>query len=300
MRLGLFTTPDDPRPRSGLVVDDTIADLATATDPAVAAAAVSGSVLGVWELGADAVTAAAARTPRVELAQVRLLAPVPRPGTFYAVGLNYRDHAAEMGAPTPDWPLVFCKASTCVTGPYDDVWMPRGSDELDYEGELGFVVGRAAAHASAADAAAVIAGFVVVDDFSVRDRQKRTTQFTLGKSLDTHGPNGPWLVTVDELGVAPVLRVRTWVNGELRQDSTTDQLIFDVPRIVEVLSECVALRPGDLVTTGTPSGVAMGMDPSPWLVPGDVVRVEIEGIGHIENRIVPEPEPAPVRAWGAA
>jgi 2-keto-4-pentenoate hydratase/2-oxohepta-3-ene-1,7-dioic acid hydratase in catechol pathway len=176
-----------------------------------------------------------------------------------------------------------------VTGPYDEVHRPRVSDQLDYEGELGFVIGRRCRHVSREDAPGVIAGYLAVDDVSVRDWQVRTPQWTLGKSFDTHGPIGPWIVTADELGDPHALDIRTWVNGELRQSSNTANLIYDSYALVEVLSTVCTLEPGDIVATGTPGGVGMLMDPPQLLRAGDVVRVEIEGIGAIENRVVDEP-----------
>ena len=225
----------------------------------------------------------------VPLADVRLLAPVPRPPKFLAIGLNYADHVAEADLETPAFPHVFTKLSSCVAGPYDDVERPRVSDQLDYEGELGFVIGRRCRHVARADAPGVIAGFLVVDDVSVRDWQTRTPQWTLGKSFDTHGPIGPWLVTPDEVGDPHTLELRTWVNGELRQRSNTRHLIQDCYALVEILSTVCTLEPGDVVATGTPAGVGLLMDPPRLLEPGDVVRVEIERIGAIENRVVAEP-----------
>jgi 2-keto-4-pentenoate hydratase/2-oxohepta-3-ene-1,7-dioic acid hydratase in catechol pathway len=181
---------------------------------------------------------------------------------------------------------------SCVVGPYDDVQRPVVSDALDYEGELAFVIGRRCRHVPRERAHEVIAGYLVANDVSVRDYQVRTTQWTLGKSFDTHGVLGPWLVTSDEVDPAAGLELRTLVNGELRQHSSTANLIFDCFELVEFLSAVCTLEPGDVIATGTPGGVAAFMEPRQWLVPGDVVRVEIEGIGAIENRIVAEPEPA--------
>ena len=226
---------------------------------------------------------------RSPLASVKLGSPVPRPPKFCAIGLNYADHIAETNSKTPDYPTVFVKLPTCVAGPYDDVWLPKVSTNLDYEGELGFVIGKRAKHVTADKAHEVIAGYTVINDVSVRDYQRRTTQFTLGKSFDTHGVIGPWIVTADELGDPHNLAIKTTVNGEVRQDSNTKHLIFNCYTLVAALSEVYTLEPGDVVATGTSSGVAAAMKPPKWLVAGDVMRVEIEGIGAIENRIVPEP-----------
>jgi 2-keto-4-pentenoate hydratase/2-oxohepta-3-ene-1,7-dioic acid hydratase in catechol pathway len=189
----------------------------------------------------------------------------------------------------PGVPVFFNKQTTCVVGPGDDVHLPRVSSLLDYEGELGFVIGRRCRHVPRDRAAEVIAGYVVVNDVSVRDWQLRTPTMTMGKSFDTHGPMGPWLVTPDEVGDPHALELRTWVNGELRQHSNTRQLIFDCFAQVEHLSTAFTLEPGDVVTTGTPSGVGGAMQPPRFLVVGDVVRVEIERVGRIENRVVAEP-----------
>jgi 2-keto-4-pentenoate hydratase/2-oxohepta-3-ene-1,7-dioic acid hydratase in catechol pathway len=226
-------------------------------------------------------------TYRRALANVRLAPPV-RPRTFFAIGLNYADHVAESGLETPEHMAVFVKASTCVTGPYDPIERPAVSDFLDYEGELGFVIGRRCRHVGADDAAGVIAGYLVVDDVSVRDWQVQTPQWSLAKSFDTHGPIGPWIVTGDELEDPHALGIRTYVNGELRQRSNTDQLIFDCFRQVEILSQACTLEPGDVIATGTPSGIAAAMEGRPWLKPGDRVRVEIDAIGAIENEVVQE------------
>jgi 2-keto-4-pentenoate hydratase/2-oxohepta-3-ene-1,7-dioic acid hydratase in catechol pathway len=233
-----------------------------------------------------AATAAGASLP---LAGLRLEAPIPRPGKILAVGLNYRAHAAERGSEPPLVPVIFNKQSTSVAGPFDAIHRPRASEALDYEGELGFVIGRVCRHVPRARAFEVIAGFVVVNDVSVRDWQARSPTLTMGKSCDTHCPFGPALVTPDEIGDPLALGLRTWVNGALRQDASTKDMIFGPAELVEHLSAAFTLEPGDLVSTGTPAGVAAAAKPPRWLVPGDVVRVEIERVGAIENRVVTEP-----------
>jgi 2-keto-4-pentenoate hydratase/2-oxohepta-3-ene-1,7-dioic acid hydratase in catechol pathway len=225
---------------------------------------------------------------RQKLNAASLAAPIQRPGKFLAVGLNYADHIAETGQETPEFPTVFAKMATSVAGPYDDVQRPYISDKLDYEGELGFVIGRRCRHVPRERAHEVIAGYVVINDYSVRDIQLRTSQWVLGKSFDTHGVIGPWIVTSDELDPGS-LPIRTLVNDEIRQESNTSNLIFGCFEQVELLSSICTLEPGDVVATGTPGGVGMASDR--YLLPGDVVRVEIDGIGAIENRIVQEPSP---------
>jgi len=233
--------------------------------------------------------ASSAEGARLALAGLRLEAPIPRPGKILAVGLNYRDHVAETGRELPKVPVIFNKQSTAANGPYDPVHLPRASDKLDYEGELGFVIGRVCRHVPRARAAEVIAGFVVVNDVTVRDWQGRSPTMTMGKSFDTHCPFGPALVTPDEIGDPLALSLQTWVNGELRQSASTRDLIFDPFVLIEHLSTAFTLEPGDLISTGTPAGVAVAMKPPRWLVPGDVVKVEIEGVGVIENRVIAEP-----------
>ena len=183
-----------------------------------------------------------------------------------------------------------CRSTTAANGPFAPIHRPRASEALDYEGELGVVIGRRCRHVPRARAAEVIAGYVVVDDVTVRDWQARSPTMTMGKSFDTHCPFGPALVTPDEVADPLALSLRTFVNGELRQSASTKDLIFDPYVLIEHLSTAFTLEPGDLISTGTPAGVAAAMKPPRWLVPGDVVRVEIDGLGVIENRVIAEPE----------
>jgi 2-keto-4-pentenoate hydratase/2-oxohepta-3-ene-1,7-dioic acid hydratase in catechol pathway len=279
MRLVSFT--HQGAPRWGRLEGDAVVDLSGTGLPK--------SVLALLEAG-DAVLAAArvAPGPRLALADVRLHAPVLRPPKILGIGLNYADHARETNQKTPEVPLVFNKQVTATSGPFDPIVRPRVSQHLDYEGELGFVIGRRCRHVPRASARDVIAGFVVVNDVSVRDWQRRTPTMTMGKSFDTHCPFGPALVTRDEVADEGALEISTWVNGERRQHSNTNQLIFACAALIEHLSTAFTLEPGDLVSTGTPAGVAVAMSPPKWLVPGDVVRVEIAGLGAIENRVVDE------------
>ena len=290
MRLARFTI-DGGEPRTGVVAGDAVVDLARAAPD------LPRDLTDLLALGPPALEAAARAADgadaRVALDDVALLAPIARPGKFLAVGLNYADHVAETGLETPQFPLLFAKMPSCVTGPHDPIERPTVSDRLDYEGELAFVIGRRCRHVSRADAPSVIAGYTIVDDVSVRDWQLRTSQWILGKSFDTHGPMGPWLVTGDELGDPHALSVRTLVNGEVRQESNTRHLIFDCYDLVETLSQVFTLEPGDVVATGTPGGVGNAMSPPRFLAPGDTVRIEIEGIGAIENPVVQEEPVAP-------
>lgn len=200
-------------------------------------------------------------------------------GKLVCVGLNYRDHAAETGAEVPAEPLLFGKAVTALSGPNDPIPSPKGSDMLDYEVELAIVIGTRAQAVPEARAMDHVAGFALFNDVSERRWQKhRGGQFIKGKSHDGFGPLGPWLVTRDEVDPG-ALRLRTWVNGELRQDGTTADMIFSVAEIVAYISEFMTLMPGDVIPTGTPAGVALGMDPPKWLRPGDEVRLSVTGLG---------------------
>ena len=226
---------------------------------------------------------------RLALADVHLEAPIRRPPKILAVGLNYRDHIEETGRPMPTVPMIFNKQSTAVTGPGGAIWRPKDSVELDYEGELGVVIGKRCRRVPKDQAAAVIAGYTIVNDVSVRDWQARSATTTMGKSWDTHCPMGPYIVTTDEVSDPHCLDLKTWVNGELRQNSNTKHLIFNCFDIVEHLSTAFTLEPGDIIATGTPSGVILGMDPKVWLKPGDVVRIAIDQLGMLENPVVAEP-----------
>jgi 2-keto-4-pentenoate hydratase/2-oxohepta-3-ene-1,7-dioic acid hydratase in catechol pathway len=288
MKLASFSQPGDAGPRPGVVLGEEIVDLAAAA-PGLPRDLVALLAAGEPALSAARAAAADART-RIPLARVHLHAAVPRPPKFLAIGLNYRDHAAEAKLEIPKLPIVFNKQTSCTTGPYDPIHLPRVSSALDYEGELGFVVGRRCRHVPRERAREVIAGYLVVNDVSVRDWQMRVPTWTMGKSFDTHGPLGPWLTTADEAGDPHALRIRTWVNGETRQDSNTKELIFDCFALVEHLSTAFTLEPGDVVATGTPAGVGAVMRPPRYLVAGDVVRIEIEGLGRLENPVIAEPE----------
>jgi 2-keto-4-pentenoate hydratase/2-oxohepta-3-ene-1,7-dioic acid hydratase in catechol pathway len=219
----------------------------------------------------------------------RLEAPVPRPGKVLALGVNYKDHSAEANIEPPKRPMIFSKVSSCITGPGAPIHLPKTSPFLDYEGELCLVVGKRARHVAAADAYAHIAGYMIGNDVSVRDWQFHSPTWMMGKSFDTHGPTGPWLVTRDEVPDVGALRLRTWVNGDLRQDAKTADLIFGVAPIVEYLTKAFTLEPGDVIFTGTPAGVGALRDPRVYMKAGDVVRIEITGLGVLENTVIDEP-----------
>lgn len=285
MKLARFTESDSTR--VGIAVGEEIVDLAAA------APGLPRDMIGLLEAGDAALEAAseavASGGHRLALDAVRLEAPIARPPKILAVGLNYADHIAETGLDKPEHPVIFNKQSTAAHPPGVPFHLPRVSTRLDYEGELGVVIGKRCRHVPRDRAQEVIAGYTVINDVTVRDWQARTPTMTMGKSFDTHCPMGPWIVTGDEIGDPHSLELKTWVNGELRQNSNTKHLIFDAYDLVEHLSTAFTLEVGDVIPTGTPSGVGIGFRPRKWLVEGDVVRISIEGIGEIENAVVAEP-----------
>ncbi len=217
----------------------------------------------------------------------RLGSPLPRPGKIVCIGLNYADHVAETNSKTPTEPLVFMKATTSLCGPFDDVLILPGSVKTDYESELGIVIGTLCRRVSEADTGKYIAGYCTVNDVSERHWQaERGGQFMKGKSADTFCPVGPWLVTADEVPNPGKLGVWSWVNGEQRQNGTTSNLVFGVAAIVSHLSQFLTLEPGDIISTGTPAGVGLGFKPPKFLKPGDVMEIEVEGLGRQRNKLV--------------
>ncbi|MDQ2763616.1 MAG: fumarylacetoacetate hydrolase family protein [Pseudomonadota bacterium] len=229
--------------------------------------------------------------PRLALAGTRLLAPIERPGKYLAIGMNYRKHLEEaerIGVPAPEQQLWFNKQTTCLSGPFDDI-EPGVTEQLDYECELGVVIGRPAKGVREADARDHVFGYFVANDVSARDWQFHSPTFTMGKSFDTHGPIGPWIVTADEVTDPHALKLRCLVNGKVRQASDTSQMIFSLWQQIAYLSTAFTLESGDLIATGTPEGVGVGMQPPVFLRRGDVVRCEIDGVGAIENRVAASP-----------
>jgi 2-keto-4-pentenoate hydratase/2-oxohepta-3-ene-1,7-dioic acid hydratase in catechol pathway len=226
--------------------------------------------------------------PALPLAGLTLLPPVERPGKFLAIGMNYRKHAEEserIGVAAPKRQLWFNKQTTCIAGPFDAI-DPGVTEKLDYEVELGMVIGAPAKHVCAEEALRHVFGYTVVNDVSARDWQFHSQTFTMGKSFDTHGPIGPWIVTADDIPDPQALGLSCFVNGELRQSSNTAEMIFGIRDQIAYLSTAFTLEPGDLIATGTPEGVGVAMDPPRFLQPGDVVRCEVEGVGAIENQVV--------------
>jgi 2,4-diketo-3-deoxy-L-fuconate hydrolase len=273
--------------RAGLLVDEQVYDLHE----------LSGGAIPFWPMEAlvahwDAVVDlhdVGAFDGGMPLAETRLEAPVPRPSSVFAIGINYRGHAAETGAEIRPIPPVFTKFASSINGPYDDVVLPRGEGTTDWEAELAFVIGESGRNISAKDALACIRGFTCAQDISERFVQMAAgRQFSLGKSYDTFCPLGPAVVTLDELANPLDLRISCKVNGETMQDSRTSDMIVDVPHLVELLSSVMTLRPGDICLTGTPAGVGVARNPQIFLRSDDVIETEIEGIGVLRNRCVAE------------
>lgn len=231
--------------------------------------------------------AAEAKDP-LALADVRLHAPVRRPGKIMAIGLNYADHIAESNMGTPEHQLWFTKAVTSINGPFDPIQIPKVSQAVDYEAELVAVIGTGGRHISKDKAASAVFGYCVGNDVTERAWQHRTPQWALGKSFDTHAPIGPWITTADEVADPHNLGIRGLVNGELRQNSNTSNLVFNIWDQIEHLSKAMTLEAGDLIFTGTPGGVGAGFKPMKFLQPGDRSRIEIDGLGAIEGVCEPE------------
>ncbi|MDU4420559.1 fumarylacetoacetate hydrolase family protein [Raoultella planticola] len=235
--------------------------------------------------------------PAIALEEVRLEAPIHDPQKFLGIGMNYRQHAEEArraGIAIPSSQMWFNKQVSCISGPFDPVVKPRISEQMDYEIELGVVIGRRCRHVCVGDAPAVIAGYLIVNDLSARDWLKKSPTFTLGKSFDTHGPLGPWLTTCDEIADPLALQMTLTVNGEQRQHASTGDMIYSIYQQIEYLSSVMTLEPGDVLATGTPSGI--GAPTGRFLQPGDLLHLTIDGLGAIEHRVVAEDD---ARAWEA-
>lgn len=288
----LATFKDEYSQRVGVVMDASeVADIA-AVDPSIPEDMITFLEAGPGMLARAAVAAQTA--PRMRIADIELQAPVS-PRKLLALGINYRAHIAEMQARLPNFTapkaqVWFNKQVTSVTGPGSPVHRPRVSQALDYEGELAVVIGTRCRHVPAEQAASVIAGYTICNDVSVRDWQMATPTQTMGKSFDTHAPLGPWIVTPDEIGDPQELRIRTWVNDDLRQDFMTSDMVFTCAQMIEHLSQAMTLEPGDVIATGTSIGNGALRMPPLYLVPGDEIRIEIERIGTLANFVVEEPE----------
>jgi ureidoglycolate lyase len=246
-------------------------------------------LIAAWERVRGEVEAITTRRDHaMPLAETRLLAPILRPGKIMAMGLNYADHVAETRQETPQHQVWFCKQANTVHPPFEPIQIPKVSSAVDYEAELVFIIGRAGRHITREQAPQHVFGYCVGNDVSVRDWQRRTPQWVLGKSFDTHGPFGPWITTADEIGDPHRLDIRASVNGEVRQDSNTRHLIYDVFDQIALLSQAMTLEPGDIVFSGTPGGVGAARKPPVFLRAGDRVRCEIAELGAIEAVFEPE------------
>jgi 2-keto-4-pentenoate hydratase/2-oxohepta-3-ene-1,7-dioic acid hydratase in catechol pathway len=294
MKLATFRHGDD-KERLGVIVRDEVLDVAS-LDPRLPATMID--LLRLGEEGMNAVRRALDRNGvRVPLAEARLSAPVPRPSKYLAIGANYAKHLEEFAKSQPRAAIPstqnqhwFNKQVSCIVGPGDPIHLPRCSAALDYEGELGFVIGKRCRHVPPERAYEMIAGYVVCNDVSVRDWQSLSPTATLGKSFDTHGPVGPWLTTTDEIADPESLRVRTWIDDELRQDGNTAEFIHKIPQMIAFLTTAFTLEPGDLLSTGTPAGVGGAQVPPRYLKAGQRCRIAIEGVGEIDNPVIDEPD----------
>ncbi|WP_428312845.1 fumarylacetoacetate hydrolase family protein [Hydrocarboniphaga sp.] len=287
MKLATFTHAG--KTRIGKIIDDRIIDLSAAAPD------LPTDMVDFLVAGKEAMAAAArvVEGPSLSLNEVKLEAPVLRPRKFLAVGFNFHDHVEEVLKVKPDMqlpkvPVFFNKQVTSINAPYGSIDLPSVSKELDYEVELAVVIGKRCRHVSAENALEVIAGYCVCNDVSVRDWQLASPTTTMGKSFDTHGPIGPWITTPDETGPVESLWMRTWVNGEVRQDGSMSTMVHSIGRQIEYLSGAFTLEPGDIIATGTVAGVGVLMNPQTFLKEGDVVRVEVEKLGHLEHTVVRE------------
>jgi acylpyruvate hydrolase len=248
-------------------------------------------LVGFSELGADTPLSALLeahldRTTTLPLDELRYRPVVPSPGKVICVGLNYLEHIEETGRDVPEYPVLFTKFANSLTGPFDEIPCPPESTAIDYEGELTVVIGEPARRVSREDALSHVAGITIANDISMRDYQNKTHQWLQGKAWEACTPVGPTVVTLDEIGDLSALTLRTTVNGQVVQEASTSLMIFDVPTLVSTISEFTTLQPGDLILTGTPSGVGMTREPPLLLSPGDVVAVELDGVGRIQNTCV--------------
>lgn len=271
-------------PRIGAVKDDGIIDLAAAGSRWQTIREIAGVGKDAIDELADLVANADTTLP---LADAKLLAPIERPGKYLAIGMNYATHleeAAKLGIARSKHQIWFNKQTSCIVGPYDEI-DPGVTEKLDYEVELAAVIGKPAKGVTRAEALQHVFGYCVANDVSARDWQFHAPTFTMGKSFDTHGPIGPWIVTADEVPDPQALTLRCYVNGELRQENNTIAMIHTLAEQIAYLSTAFTLESGDLIATGTPEGVGIGREPPVFLAPGDVVRCEIDGIGAIENRV---------------
>lgn len=271
----------DGRARWGVLQGEQIVDVG-------GAAGVPDTLAGYLAAGSPDLTEALESSATVNLADVVLLPTIPQPNKIICVGLNYRTHILEMGNQIPSYPTLFSKFATSLVGHEQGILYPTISETVDYEAELTVVIGTEASRVTAAEALDYVAGYTILNDVSIRNFQRRTSQFMQGKTFDRSTPLGPCLVTLDEFADPLALGIKLTLNGEVMQDSSTADLIFNIPELIEYISAFMTLEPGDVIATGTPGGVGAARDPQVWMKPGDTVTVEVEGIGRLSNQIVTE------------
>jgi acylpyruvate hydrolase len=282
----LVTFEKDASARLGVLAGDEIADLSGLAGAPV-------SLFDLLQAGGDAVASVKPlleKAPRLPLSGVKLLPVIPRPGKIICLGLNYAEHAAEGGREKPDYPNFFMRSATTLIGHGAAIPRPRVSEQLDFEAELAAIIGRRVPrHVAKADALSYVAGYACFNDVSVRDYQRRTPQWTIGKNFDGTGPFGPAFVTADELPQgATGLKIESRLNGKVMQSANTRDMIFPVDETIMLLSECMTLEPGDVLVMGTPAGVGFARTPPVWMKAGDTIEVEIEGVGLLSNPVVDE------------
>jgi 2-keto-4-pentenoate hydratase/2-oxohepta-3-ene-1,7-dioic acid hydratase in catechol pathway len=281
--------------RLGVIINDEVIDVAS-LDPRL-----PGTMIDLLRAGADGMDAVRrvldGKGRRIPLAEVTLAAPVPRPSKYLGLGANYTKHLEEFAKshphvtiPSTKYQHWFNKQVSCIIGPHDPMHLPRCSAALDYEAELGIVIGTRCRHVPPERAYEMIAGYVICNDVSVRDWQALSPTATMGKSFDTHGPIGPWLTTAEEIADPNALRVRTWIDEDLRQDGNTEEFIHKIPQMIAFLTTAFTLEPGDILSTGTPAGVGGATVPPRYMKAGQRCRIQIEGLGEIDNLVIDEPE----------
>ncbi len=276
MKLVSFSTADG-KIRPGALVDDQVIDLSGSHADALSV--IAAGITSIDKPGTY---------PSHKLSEVRLHAPLSNPPRLFAIGLNYREHAIESKMAFPKFPVVFFKLQTAIIGPGDNIVLPKNSAEPDYEAEMAFVIGKSGFRIPAESAQEHVYGYTIINDVSARDIQMSTSQWSMAKSFPTFCPMGPAIVTADEIADPHSLAIGLSIDGEIMQNSTTSELIFNIPALIEYLSSIAPLLPGDIISTGTPSGVGMGRTPKRWLKPGENVTVTIEGLGSLTNPVVAE------------
>ena len=285
----LVTFQGQSGPAIGVRLGDKVIDLSKAAPD------LPGDMIGLLQGGESSLAKAkaaannAADDAKVDMSLVKLLVPIARPGKIVCIGRNYAAHAAEGGAETPTYPEVFYRGSTTLIAQGEPIIRPKCSDKLDFEAELVVVIGKLAKHVAEADAAAYIAGYSLFNEGTLRDYQRKSSQWTVGKNFDNTGPFGPEIVTSDEVPEgAKGLRIQSRLNGQIMQDANTDDLVFTIHNLIYRLTECMTLEPGDIIVSGTPAGVGYARTPPVFLKPGDIIEIEVDGIGVLTNTIEDE------------